>query len=156
VVDRKQLGSLTRPAAELSIIEMRGKKMKTKIYRGVRTEHDGCIVTVNSTLLNPHHDVLYCSGLKGRDPGFGWGYCGQGPSQLSIAILTDWTGNGERARKNCDEFQARIIAKLPGRSWELQGEKVEHVLFQIAHDGRKESGILGGPPPPFCHLNWEQ
>lgn len=63
--------------------------------------------------------------------GFGWGYGGSGPAQLSFAILFDhFTAAGEpepvrSAMANYQHFKADVVARLPDESWTLQADTVE-------------------------------
>ena len=70
-------------------------------------------------LLDPRLDLL-----RTAPSGFEWGYGGQGPSQLSLAILADATGNDLFARSHYQAFKAEVVGGLPRDGWEIPAEQV--------------------------------
>jgi hypothetical protein len=93
-----------------------------KTYAGIRSE-EGCTVSIEDELsaltLPPKLD------LRSHSPtGFEWGYGGSGPAQLALALLADALGDDEAAVRLHQEFNWEVVAKLPGRSWELTEEVI--------------------------------
>jgi len=92
-----------------------------RIYNGFATpEPGGRVVLVNGAELSPRHD------LRNHSPdGFSWGYCGSGPAQLALAILTDYKG-AIFALRNYQHFKAGCIAALPmDEPFTLTGESID-------------------------------
>src|SRR5207302_1341139 len=82
-----------------------------KTYHGQRTEQ-GCAVTVDGVPLRMRSD------LSGNaTTAFDWGFVGSG--QLSLALLSDFLGDDERAKAMCQAFEEKVIADLPDRSWTM-------------------------------------
>jgi hypothetical protein len=52
--------------------------------------------------------------------GFGWGYDGDGPTELACALLTDATGSPDLARRLAPLYTTQVTARLPaGQPWTL-------------------------------------
>ena len=95
-----------------------------KVYEGKR--HDDSVeVTVDGKPLEPHADL--------RDFGaesYEWGYEGSGPSQLSLAILSDYGGD-ELALRNYRDFTHNIIAEIQDDEWTLTSEDIEQKAKEV-------------------------
>jgi Family of unknown function (DUF6166) len=72
--------------------------------------------------------------------GFEWGYGGSGPAQLSFAILLDYFGNPDEARKFYQFFKWHVIANLSGNSWELDEKEIERAIAEIRELAKKAGG----------------
>jgi len=98
----------------------------TRHYKGWRGP-DGCQVTVNGEPLDPRADL--------RDPSSGefeWGYEGEGPSRLALAILADHFGDLAKALSFQAQFRRDVIARLSADEWTLDSAGIDHALEQIA------------------------
>ena len=94
-------------------------------YEGCRTKA-GPMVTVDGELLDPRHD------LHNHSPdGFEWGYPGNGPAQLALAILADHLRDDEAAINLHQRFKWSVVAKLPERKWTLTSRDIELALNRI-------------------------
>lgn len=83
-------------------------------------------VTVNGRPLNPRHD------LWNHSPnGFEWGYGGSGPAQLSLALLADHLGDGERAARLHQEFKRKVVTSLPHDHWILTSHEIDLVVRNL-------------------------
>lgn len=84
-----------------------------KTYIGIRDlDADRCDVTVDGEPLDPRHD------LSSDSPdGFEWGYLGDAPDRLAIALLADAAGD-DVAIANHQLFQRRVVVGLGGE-WRL-------------------------------------
>jgi len=86
------------------------------VYEGLP---DGT-VTVDGRELDPRRDLMNHS-----PAGFGWGYGGSGPAQLTLAVLADFLGDDEAARKAYQSFKFEVVGRLPqGEGWTLTGRQV--------------------------------
>lgn len=104
-----------------------------KQYEGRRTGQ-GVAVTVNGSPLDPRLD------LSNHSPtGFEWGYCGSGPAQLALAILTDHFGKHEPALTFYQRFKWQVIVKLPRKRWTLTSREVDAALQLIR--GQEMEGV---------------
>lgn len=93
------------------------------LYEGKR-DPDGAkdtLVTVDGRPLDPRHD------LKQFAASFEWGYDGDGPRQLALALLADRAGD-ERALGRFRLFCETVVAELPAEGWRLTGEDIDRTL----------------------------
>jgi len=93
-----------------------------KQYAGRRQGY-AAIVTVDGRPLNPRLDLWNHS-----PTGFEWGYGGNGPAQLALAILADHLGDDEQAFNFHHRFKWAVTAELPRRSWTLTSQQIDQVL----------------------------
>lgn len=98
--------------------------MSNRIFKGDRTI-DGSIVTVDDTVLD-----LNLSLHTYTDRGIEWGYEGDGPRQLALAILAEHTGDNDRALGLCEEFMLRVVANF-GNEWEMSSTDIDTALNNI-------------------------
>jgi len=92
-----------------------------KIYEGGRSL-DGAVVTVDGAPLNPRFD------LKRYSPaGFEWTYEGDGPRQLSLALLADHLGNDAQALALTEKFMHDVVAELDN-AWRLTSTEIEAAI----------------------------
>lgn len=62
--------------------------------------------------------------LRNHSPdGFQWGYSGSGPSQLSLALLLDVTGNPELAQSYYQDFKFNTVASW-GEEWSITSQEI--------------------------------
>jgi len=92
-----------------------------KQYKGQRT-YGVLLVTVNGQPLNPRFDLQNHSSA-----GFEWGYGGEGPAQLALAILADCIGDN-LALRHYQEFKQAVIAELPYEHWTLTEQQIRRIL----------------------------
>jgi len=92
-----------------------------KVYEGGR-HLEGASVTVDGQLLDPRFDLKTFSRA-----GFEWTYDGNGPRQLSLAILADHLGDDQKAMDQCDKFMNKVIANLDN-SWRLNSDDIDKGL----------------------------
>ncbi|KAA3634237.1 MAG: hypothetical protein DWQ08_00825 [Proteobacteria bacterium] len=92
-----------------------------KVYSGKRTI-DGLVVTVNGDPLDERFDIEVYD-----DKGFEWSYDGSAPRQLALAILADYLGDADKARRHVDRFTTAVVANLDN-DWTLDGDEIDKVL----------------------------
>lgn len=95
-----------------------------KTYLGDRTL-DGIVVTVEGEPLDQRLDLATFS-----TTGFEWGYEGDAPKQLALAILADHLGDSNMAMAHEDAFMRAIVANF-NNEWEMTGEDVDIALKNI-------------------------
>jgi len=96
-----------------------------KVYEGGR-HLEGTSVTVDGRPLDPRFDLKTFSSA-----GFEWTYEGNGPRQLSLAILADHFGNDQEATEHCEKFMVDMIANLDNY-WRLTSGDVDQALTDQA------------------------
>lgn len=96
-----------------------------RVYRGFRS-NIGAVVTVDGCKPLP-----LCLNLARHSPtGFEWGYCGSGPSQLALALLSDHLNDDRAALALYQEFKFAVVASLPAE-WTLTSEQVAAHVDQL-------------------------
>lgn len=98
--------------------------MDNRTYKGQRNI-DGAEVTVDGEPLSPRLDI---HAFTRR--GFEWGYEGNGPLQLALAILADHFDDDEQARAECAAFMSRVVAYF-GNEWEMTSADVDRALANV-------------------------
>lgn len=91
-----------------------------KTYLGTRTI-DGLQVTVDGQPLPDHRDIK-----EYTNAGFEWGYPGDAPRQLALAILFDHLGNASAAIAGVDGFMKSTVA-LFDNEWSLTSAEIDAV-----------------------------
>ncbi len=94
-----------------------------KTYAGIRTI-DGLQVTVDGAPLATRQDVREFS-----DAGFEWGYVGDAPQQLALAILCDHLGNPDAAIAASENFMKKAVSVFDNE-WTLSPDEVQSVLVK--------------------------
>ncbi|HXP03784.1 MAG TPA: DUF6166 domain-containing protein [Stellaceae bacterium] len=95
-----------------------------KTYVGGRSLA-GAEVTVDGKPLDPRFD------LKRLSPtGFEWTYEGNGPAQLSLALLADHLGDDAKALSLYEPFMRAVVTDLDN-SWELTSAEIDAALQSI-------------------------
>ena len=56
--------------------------------------------------------------------GFEWGYLGNGPAQLALALLLDHTGDAAMATRWHHQFEATVVSRWRGDTWEIAPAKI--------------------------------
>jgi hypothetical protein len=107
----------------------------TRVYEGRRTA-TGCVVTVDGKPLDPRLDLLRLS------DGFEWGYDGNGPRQLALAVLADLLGDDARAVADHRRLTAAVIEGLEGESWTLTGTDIDQALRAFLQVPTDLQGLL--------------
>jgi Family of unknown function (DUF6166) len=99
-----------------------------KVYKGARSI-GGLSVLVGDHTTQSRYVLPMRLELANHSPtGFNWGYLGSGPSQLALALCADATGDDVTALAVYMDFKARVVAKLPFRTWLLTDDQVrEHI-----------------------------
>lgn len=99
-----------------------------KTYIGIRDlDLDRCTVEVDGKPLDPRLDLKVYSA-----EGFEWGYWGDTPAQLALALLADATGDDELATELHQRFKVRVVAGLGGE-WRL----TEAMIVAWSTDNRR-------------------
>jgi hypothetical protein len=92
-----------------------------KTYEGRRTI-DGLVVTVDGEILNDRQDVKSFS-----IAGIEWGYVGDAPKQLALALLCDHLDDNALAIEKSDEFMRDVVAILDN-DWTLNSENIQTAI----------------------------
>jgi hypothetical protein len=106
-----------------------------KHYEGRRV--DGrCSVTVNGAPLDARFD------LRRFADGFEWGYDGNGPRQLALALLADHTGNDKTALGQCVHLTQALIETFEGEAWSITGDDIDRSLAGFTQVPVDLAGLL--------------
>ena len=92
-----------------------------KIYEGGR-HLEGATVTVDGRPLDPRFDLRTFA-----KAGFEWTYEGDGPRQLSLALLADHFGDDPKAMEHCERFMVDVVANLDNY-WRLSSEDIDEAM----------------------------
>lgn len=92
-----------------------------KAYEGRRTI-DGLKVTVDGEILNDRQDVKSFSVA-----GIEWGYVGDAPKQLALALLCDHLDDNQLAIEKSDKFMRDIVAVLDN-DWTLNSDDIQKAI----------------------------
>ena len=95
-----------------------------KVYEGGRSL-DGAVVTVDGAPLDPRFDIRRFS-----PTGFEWTYVGDGPRQLSLALLADHLGDERRALALTEGFMRTVVAELDN-AWRMTSEEIASAVEQL-------------------------
>ena len=98
--------------------------MSNKNYRGDRTI-DGSVVTVDGASLDAQLSLRTFT-----DRGLEWGYEGDGPRQVALAILVEHIGDNDQALVLCEDFMLRVVANF-GNEWEMSSNDIDIALNNI-------------------------
>jgi len=95
-------------------------------YYAGRHKAQGVLVTVTRSGRTERLDL--CSDLRNNSPtGFAWGYNGNGPAQLALAMLTDYFGANPGGKALAEAlyqpFKCSVIVALPA-CWKMNFEEV--------------------------------
>ena len=76
--------------------------------------------------------------------GFEWGYSGSGPSQLSLALLLDATGNDDLAMTYHQDFKACFVAGWREGYWAIEAETIRAwvEIREFGHGDEKKLGVV--------------
>ena len=96
----------------------------SRTYTGKR-DIDGAEVTVDGRPLNPRLDIHTFTSR-----GFEWGYEGDGPSQLALAILAEHFTDDEQAKAECAAFMSRVVAYF-SNEWEMTSADIDVALTNV-------------------------
>lgn len=92
-----------------------------KTYVGTRTI-DGLKVTVDGALLDDCRS-LHCY----SEPGIEWGYVGDAPKQLALALLFDHLGDEAKAVHGADSFMKSVVSVLDN-DWTLTSSEIDQAI----------------------------
>lgn len=98
--------------------------VSSRTYTGKR-DIDGAEVTVDGRPLNPRLDIHTFTSR-----GFEWGYEGDGPSQLALAILAEHFTDDEQAKAECAAFMSRVVAYF-SNEWEMTSADIDVALTNV-------------------------
>jgi Family of unknown function (DUF6166) len=102
----------------------RGAESMVTTYSGRRRPNGTTQVSVDGRPLDPRIDLRNASATS-----FDWGYAGRGaPAQLALAILADYFGDDDEARRYYEHFLRSVIGRLPSESWRLTGAEIDGVV----------------------------
>ena len=87
------------------------------VYKGTRVFPGG--VTKDGMELDPipAQKILYCS------DDFDWGYNGNGPFLLALALLLEELGE-DMAKRHCFAFLDQVVSIMP-HTWQLTSEQIQ-------------------------------
>lgn len=108
---------------------------RPRLYEG-RREAGRCRVTVDGQPLDPRHD------LRRFADEFEWGYDGNGPRQLALALLADHYGRDEAAVLDSVRLTRALIETLPEEGWSLTGADIERSLAAYTQVPTDLKGLL--------------
>jgi hypothetical protein len=98
-----------------------------KSYVGTRHYHQTAVM-VNGRPLNPRFDLWNYHPLEA----FEWGYCGAGPSQLSLALLADCLGDDHLSSLLSAGFRRTVVEKLDGDDeWVLYNYQIRRIVTSL-------------------------
>ncbi len=98
--------------------------VSSRTYTGKR-DIDGAEVTVDGKPLDPRLDIHTFTSR-----GFEWGYEGDGPSQLALAILVEHFADDEQAKTECAAFMSRVVAYF-SNEWEMTSADIDVALTNV-------------------------
>ncbi|ESP86848.1 DUF6166 domain-containing protein [Candidatus Halobonum tyrrellensis] len=124
-------------------------------YVGFRV--DGEAVVLNLTdrrQLSPDRSL----DLASHSPtGFEWGFRGNGPAQLALALLLDYTDDETLALAHYTAFKDNVVSELscdgPADCWHLTGAEIDAALAE-----ETEEAVIapdGGQTEPALPSNWQ-
>lgn len=96
-----------------------------KTYAGSRTI-DGIVVTVDGNPLDERRDIAQFTDL-----GFEWTYEGASPRQLSLALLADHLGDGDKAKAFLEPFMRTVVASLDN-DWRMTSADIDAALEDLS------------------------
>lgn len=93
-----------------------------KVYEGRRDEKGICHVVVTVLDKDGKKESSYPlpmrEDLKNHSPtGFNWGYGGDGPSQLALALVNDLTKDDKYTMTVYQDFKNHVITKIKTDTW---------------------------------------
>ena len=56
--------------------------------------------------------------------GFSWGYNGEGPSQLALALLLEISDNESFCEEICLQFMSEVTAKIRDTCWAIHADSI--------------------------------
>jgi len=102
--------------------------VSNRTYTGKR-DIDGAEVAVDGRPLDPRLDIHTFTSR-----GFEWGYEGDGPSQLALAILAVHFADDEQAKAECAAFMSRVVAYF-SNEWEMTSADIDVALTNVRATG---------------------
>jgi uncharacterized protein (DUF2249 family) len=120
---------------------MRVESPEDLIFTGQRSDAGPHVVQ----MINAHgtQPLPMRLDLASHSPsGFEWGYAGEGPAQLALAICAAFM-DSKRAREAYETVEVKLIAPISTDSWTLSAAQVLAVL------GRSAKPALKTAPQPW-------
>lgn len=103
-----------------------------RVFHNEPTNGDVCATSVKCVIGKKKHNLDSRLDLYNHSPsGLEWGYNGSGPSQLALALLADYLGDDNRAKKLYQEFKRLVIANLNYDEWKLSSKDIDTALRNI-------------------------
>lgn len=93
-------------------------------YAGSRTI-DGVEVTCDGEPLDERFDLK-----RYTNAWLEWGYGGDAPSQLALALLANHTGDDNKALTLAEPFMRAVVSELDN-DWELTGGDIDDALQRL-------------------------
>lgn len=121
---------------------MRVETPEELIFTGQRSEAGPHVVQ----MVSPHgtRPLPMRLDLVNHSPGgFDWGYAGEGPAQLALAICAAIM-DSKRARQAYETIEVKLIAPISTDSWTL---KASQVLAVLGRDSKPVMRELTNPWP---------
>jgi len=118
-------------AGSLPLLPEAGRSdfLRTSVYSGRRGSAGRTFVSVDGRPLPTRFEFR-----RESPTAFDWGYEGRGgPAQLALAILADYLGDDEKARRHYEHFLRRVIRWLPNDTWILTGPEIDAALPSGGH-----------------------
>ncbi len=94
-----------------------------KVYVGRRTI-DGLMVTVDGEVLDDRQSVKSFSVA-----GIEWGYVGDAPKQLALALLCDHLDDNQLAIEKSEAFMRHVVAVLDN-DWTLSSADIQSAIIK--------------------------
>jgi len=108
-------------------------EQKTYVGRRLPT---GCVVTVDGLPLDPRFDVRMIADH------FEWGYDGNGPRQLALALLVDHFGRGDKAMGAYRRLTSALVETLQTDEWSITGQQIDQALEAFTDVPLDLAGLL--------------
>jgi hypothetical protein len=105
-----------------------------RMYEGRRVRQVAYVDVVEGSRrwpLNARIDLVQ------KCPALDWGFFGNGPTQLALALIADATNDDQKALRHMEAFKQRIVASLPRPRFTLSRETVLLVLTAIENDSTR-------------------
>lgn len=112
-----------------------------KTFQG-RRGPEGTLVTVDGRPLDPRLDLLALAA-----EGFEWGYQGNGPGQLALALLAEVLADDARALALHRPFRDEVVVFLSGDEWALSEAEIRRAVADLERSAqaRADDGVVEVP-----------
>ena len=103
---------------------LKEKHHKPGLYDGWKDDNE----TLPPIVWRPDGEVLLLGPaleIRSLSPFFDWGYAGDSPSQLALAILYDHTKDKQRSFEYYEDFKDYYVAHVPDTGWGITPAELE-------------------------------